>query len=245
MWYSYLLPVIGLILGGCTVYAPVQPTMPLLTEVGQAEIHAGIQLSGRLEAVGAYSPAPHMLLTGAGTVGVKTGGDTYLRTRQAEFGIGGYREFGTNGLLTVIGGGGLGVTRRRTCLWGCDDVQGRTSKLFGQVGAAWELPNSWLGLTYRLAYVEFYQVSQDAVGLTDFGSFRHEIMLFRRQWLFGSEQWFAQSTLGLSISSLRNSARSLAVPDRVADARWEVAGVPTPLLSIGIGWQPAMRPKKR
>ena len=48
----------------CTVYAPMQPVMPLVSQRGQAEAGASIQMLGRMEATGSYSPVQHVVLTG-------------------------------------------------------------------------------------------------------------------------------------------------------------------------------------
>lgn len=54
-----LLPSVSALLllaGGCTVYAPIQPVMPLVSQRGQFEAGANCQFTGRLEATAAYSP---------------------------------------------------------------------------------------------------------------------------------------------------------------------------------------------
>ena len=76
----------------CTVYAPMQGTMPLLTAKGQAEFGASIQPIGRVEATAAYSPANHLLLTAGVTGCPKLGTKNFLVTRQYEVGVGGYQK---------------------------------------------------------------------------------------------------------------------------------------------------------
>ena len=59
--------IVALALGGCTVYAPMQPTVSGIRAVGEAEFGASIQGSGRVEASAVVSPAPGFLLAGAAT----------------------------------------------------------------------------------------------------------------------------------------------------------------------------------
>lgn len=225
----------GLLLASCTVYVPMQPTMPLVQESKQIELAANVHLSPRLEATASYSPAPHVVLTGAGTVGILAGRRDYLRTRQGEIGVGGYWTMGQNGLLSAIGGAGMASTNRQFCAWGCDQFQAKQYKVFGQVGAAWELPSKTIGLTYRLARVQFEQVARDESLVPDFSTYRHELVLFNRYWLGQNEIWYLQSAAGVSISNLR--APRTENTSEIAD-RWFIAGIPSLLFSFGIVWQP-------
>ncbi|TPG65443.1 hypothetical protein [Hymenobacter nivis] len=87
-----LLFVCGALLTGCTVYAPMQPTVATLSRAGQLETSASVQLSGRVEAGALYSPLAHVLVAGSGTYRPHlSGGDsTFFSTRQWEAGAGTY-----------------------------------------------------------------------------------------------------------------------------------------------------------
>lgn len=229
-------------LAGCCAYAPLQPTMPVLTQAGQAEAQASLQPTLRLEAQGAYSPAPHVVVAGAGTVGLQTTGDGFLRTQQGELSGGGYWNIGRRGLISLLGGGGQGTTRRRYCVWGCDDKRAYITKLFGQAGVAWEIPRGWQGITYRVAQLQYSQVLNDGLPVADFPVFRHELLVFQRRRLGISDAWFVQTTAGVSFSNLRApSTDDPNVWPPPSHDRWFTAGLPALMLSLGVSWQPPLR----
>ncbi|MBD2715882.1 hypothetical protein KBK19_12630 [Microvirga sp. STR05] len=217
------------------------PTMPLVEESGQLEVTASVQPSARLEAMAAYSPLNHVVLTGAGSVGLNLGGRQYLRTQQGELGIGGYWSLGNSWLVNAAGGGGLASVDRKTCVWGCDQRKGQYSKLFGQAGIAWIGVFGSASLTYRLSRLQYTGVTNEGNAISDFGTYRHELALATRRYLGWSDTWFWQYTMGVSLSNLKAPGEldSAAQTDR-----WFSAGVPTPFLGIGIGWQPFLRSRR-
>ena len=225
------------LLTSCSVYVPLQPTMPLVEESKQVEVVASLQPTMRLEVAGAYSPLPHMVVTGAGTVGLVTRGKEYLRTRQGEIGVGGYWKLGDNWLLSALGGAGSAATNRRYCAWGCSQLEGGHYKIFGQVGAAYEGRRKTSSLTYRLARVEYSRVKDGEVVLANFGTYRHELVLADRWQLGSNPAWFWQSTAGVSLSNLYSPSSKPTAPQN-QDDRWYAAGLPALLVSFGVGWQP-------
>ncbi len=63
--YSFGLPLAGAaLLSGCAVYVPTVPSTPLLRSKGETEITAAVRGLSSLEAGAAWSPAPHLLVTG-------------------------------------------------------------------------------------------------------------------------------------------------------------------------------------
>jgi hypothetical protein len=131
----------------CTVYAPMQPVMPLLSQRGQFEAGASAQFTGRLEAAAAYSPLRRAALTAALTAAPKLGHEYFLATRQAELGAGGYQPLGDSWLLSTTGGYGLAYCHRGYVDLGIfgpgvySEYTARYHKYFGQVGIA-HIPSS-------------------------------------------------------------------------------------------------------
>ena len=117
-------------LNGCAVYVPTVPATPLL-EKGQVEVTAGLRSFRSGELGAAWSPVPHLLVTGevAGdlgrtstTVTTPQGPVTYLDThRQGSFGLGYYRApAGAAGsYVALLGGVGVG----RTVFFALDDYE--------------------------------------------------------------------------------------------------------------------------
>ena len=116
-------------LTGCAVYVPTVPATPLL-EKGQVEVTAGLRGFSTTELGVAWSPVPHVLVTGelAGNIGsssttttsqqgVKT---TYNDShRQGSVGAGLYRKPTADSYLAVLGGIGWG----RTNLFASEDFK--------------------------------------------------------------------------------------------------------------------------
>lgn len=199
-----------LILGAssCTVYAPIQPTMPLVAAVGQAEAAASLQPNGRLELSAAYSPVPHLLLTAAGTVCPKLGTSNFLVTRQYELGVGGYLPLGSAWLLNGLGGFGQAVNNRGYKDLGIifsstySEYNARYNKLFAQIGIARMGANNSIGFTYRLVQVRFSSLTDTKIGALPLPyMLRHEALFFVRHDLGSGNHWESQATIGLSFSS--------------------------------------------
>ena len=193
----------------CTVYAPMQPTMPLVAAAGQAETAGNIQPNGRVEASVAYSPATHLLFTAGGTACPKLGTDYFLVTRQYEVGAGGYTSLGSSDwLLSGLGGYGQAVSNRGykdvgIIIFGptFSEYNARYSKLFAQAGIARVWDRGSLGFTYRLTQVRFATLTDTRYGelpLTRMA--RHEILFFARRAWGSSSHWESLATAGMSVS---------------------------------------------
>ncbi|KAA9332115.1 hypothetical protein F0P96_11545 [Hymenobacter busanensis] len=223
----------------CTVYAPMQPVMPLVESQGQVEVGASVQPTGRLEATAAYSPVQHVVVTGAGTLGLKVEPNNYLKTRQAELGLGTYWNLGPRWLLSTTGGVGAAFADRRYQFIGVEQFSGNYRKVFGQVGLAHHFADaSTVGLTYRLARVQFDNIVDRPLNTVPaFSLLRHEASAFYRQEVgkgFGT--WYMQGTMGLSISNLKAPSHTDTF-DPVKDQQWYSAGVPAPFVSLGVVWR--------
>lgn len=227
---------IGTILAAtsCTVYAPMQPVMPLVRQRGDIEAGASLQLSGRLEVQAAYSPLPHCVVTGAGTWATRLGQQNYLISRQAEAGLGGYWSLTPKWLLSTLVGGGAAYTDRQYTFWGAERRAGSYSKAFGQVGLAYMGEQGSFSLNYRLARVSYRELETEIGPLAPFHTQRHEVLLATRWTLGTSGIWCLQSTIGMSFSSLQPPRGVSSSED---SDRWFTAGVPVPIASLGVVWQ--------
>ncbi len=188
---------------GCTVYAPMQPTMPLVQAAGQTELGASLQPNGRLEATAAYSPAAHVLLTAGGTMCPKLGSNNFLVTRQYEAGAGGYLPLGSSWLLNGLGGFGQAVSNRGYQDLGSSysEYNARYSKLFGQVGLANVQGYRSIGFTYRLTQVRFAALSDIRLGALPLSDMlRHEASFFHRETWGSNARWETQTLMGISVS---------------------------------------------
>lgn len=104
------------LLGSCTVYAPTVPSTPLL-EKNQVELTAGIRGLNVLELGAAWSPMPHLLLTGEAALRGGSGSTTDINNvtttdedyhRQASVGVGYYRAPTGQSRLYLAAVGGVG-----------------------------------------------------------------------------------------------------------------------------------------
>ena len=230
--YYYLgrvlrLALLSLVAGSCTVYAPMQPTMPLPRAAGQAEGTASIQPNGRVEITGAVSPVRHVLLTAGGTVCPKLGSESFLVSRQYEVGGGAYLPLGDKWLLNGLGGYGQAVNQR-----GYKDLafifastyseySARYNKVFGQVGIAKMQERYAIGATYRLTQVQFSSLTSIQHGdLPLSRMLRHEALLFvRHAWGNGAHgQWESLVTAGFSGSGTPKLDDNTGAPDYGAAA---------------------------
>ena len=223
-----------LVATSCTVYAPMQPVMPLVRQRGDIEAGASLQPSGRLEAQAAYSPLPHCVVAGAGTWATRLDQQNYLVSRQGEVGLGSYWSLTPKWLLSTLAGGGTAYTDRQYTFWGTERRAGSYSKAFGQVGLAYMGEQGSFSLSYRLARVSYRELETEIGPLAPFHTQRHEVLLATR-WMLGSTgNWGLQSNIGMSFSSLQ-PPRGLGNSED--SDRWFAAGVPVPIASLGVVWQ--------
>ncbi|MDB5235098.1 MAG: hypothetical protein JWR44_2091 [Hymenobacter sp.] len=209
----------------CTVYAPMQPIMPLVAGPNQAEASASLQPNGRVEGTVAYSPAMHVLLTAGGSVCPKLGTNNFLVTRQYEFGAGGYLPLGRKWLLNGLGGYGQAVNTRGytdlAFIYGStySEYHARYDKLFAQMGIANVQARHSMGFTFRLTRVHFALLTDSQLGgLPLSNMLRHEALFFFRHALGQSGRWEAQTSIGLSASSTREQDDSQDFSDISAAA---------------------------
>ena len=199
-------------LAGCTVYAPMQPTVSGIRAVGEAEIGASIQGSGRAEASAVVSPAPGFLLAGAVTYRPRLERNkTYFTTRQWEAAAGAYVPIGPRWVISGLGGYGYASTDR---IWGellgnSPDLHARYAKYFGQFCLHYGTKDDGAGLVIRVSQLKFDELSfyspyySGQVQMQDM--WRHELLIYGRP-VFGnraSSRWatMLQGSVGVSLSS--------------------------------------------
>lgn len=187
----------------CTVYAPMQPTMPLVYQRGQAQLGASIQALGRAEVTGAYAPLPYLVVVGGLTASPRLGEQNFLVTRQYELGAGFYQALGQSWLLSGLGGAGQAYSHRGYRGLDASPRQYEASyyKLYGQVGVAYQGPLATFSLTYRLTQVQFNYLQDARLGsLPLTAMLRHELALSNSRPLGSSDRWQLVQTAGISVS---------------------------------------------
>ncbi|WP_223651049.1 hypothetical protein [Hymenobacter psoromatis] len=233
---------------GCTVYAPMQPLMPLVRQRGQLEAGASTQFTGRVEATGAYSPVRRVVLTAGGTLAPKLGDRYFLVTRQYEVGAGLYQPLGPRWLLSGLAGYGQAYCRRGYVDLGIfgpgvySEYEAAYAKRFGQLGIAYGEDSRAISLTYRLVRINF-----DYLRDADYGPLplpamtRHELALSNRLG-FGARptpRWLLTSAVGLSLSgTARLDDTGTSSPYHVVyEANRNL--LPAFFMSLGVVFRPA------
>ncbi|RYU81550.1 hypothetical protein [Hymenobacter persicinus] len=241
-----------LLLGSCTVYAPMQPTISTIHVKGQVEISGGVQASGRVESSVVYSPLPNVLVMGAGTFRPNLGDSTFYQTRQWEAGLGGYLPLGSGWQLTGLAGYGTAHTHRayveEPLIWGermLETYQMRYRKVFGQASLTHEDSRGAVGAVYRLSHLGFDQIDYSAEHFPAYGLplrslVRHEALVFGRRNLGAGGRWQLQGTLGLSMAGQGRHSTS-------EDARYNQVNqvlLPVPTVGLGVVFRPTLRREK-
>ena len=206
----------------CTVYVPMQPLMPLVSQRRQAEFGASLQPTGRLEATAAYSPVPHIVVTSGGTFAPRLGDQTFLVTRQYEVGTGLYQPLGRHLLLSALGGFGQAYCHRGYVDLGIfgpgtpSEYKASYAKYFGQVGLARTGSRVVSGFTYRLTRVKFDYLLDTELGPLPLAAMtRHELTGFLRINLghqVATSWWQLAGAIGISQSSTPKLDDNLGYP---------------------------------
>lgn len=241
------------LLTGCSVYAPMQPTVSTIRHKGETELSATIQPNARVEVGMVHSPIANVLVSGAATFRPKTNDSSSLNTRQWELGLGTYRAVGPHWLFTGLVGGGHATTHKsvmskelyffplgvRNELYQYD---ARYGKLFGQLNASYAFRGGEVGLNYRLNYLRFSELNWQYNGYTMpipvKTMLRHEPQLFCRVDLDRSQpaRWQAQVAVGMS----------LAQNKKAEVENWQMTEahrtrLPMPTASLGLVFRPGKR----
>ncbi|GAB2790802.1 hypothetical protein HNQ93_003387 [Hymenobacter luteus] len=230
----------SLLLAGCSAYAPTSPAVPMVESKGEAEVSGSMQLNGRVEARGVYSPVRHVLVGVGGSTRPNFSSSTFFRVQQAEAMAGGYAKLSEQILFSgMLGAGGARTNRRfREILGGREQYQARYATLFGQAGLGWQLDNGGsISLGYRLTSVRFRQLRDEAQDLPLQRMSRHEILLNLRHNPGWGAQWQTQTSIGIS-----GGRRPGDGPDNDPTAFGvQYTQLPGFLVSLGVVWRPGLR----
>ena len=152
----------GLALAGCSVYAPLQPTVSGIREAHEIEASAGFQANGRLDASIVAAPVPHLLLAAAGCYRPRLCGETYFGTRQWEAAAGTYVLLGPRCVLSGLVGYGYAEAERRSeeipipSPATTADLRAQYSNAYGQLNVHWD---GRFGLVYRAVRLNFDELT--------------------------------------------------------------------------------------
>ncbi|MCB2379904.1 hypothetical protein LGH70_20070 [Hymenobacter sp. BT635] len=252
-----------LLLGSCTVYVPMQPTVSTVSCQGQLELAGSMQANSRLEGTAVYSPLPHTLVMAAGSFRPKIGDTTFSATRQWEAGLGSYAHLGSGWLLTGMAGYGRATTSKAIPGVAIGIYGGGTSvydaryrKLFGQLSLAHEARRQSFGVVYRLARVSYDQLdyrfgldnTAAVVAIPMKSAFRHEGLSFYRVGLDPRNRWQLQATLGLSVAQQPERVVTPVGPNRndgyTEQNEAKKASRPVLMTSLGVVFRPQFLSRK-
>ncbi|GAB2957342.1 hypothetical protein GCM10027048_24820 [Hymenobacter coalescens] len=240
-------------LTGCTVYAPVQPALPVINGAGQTELRASAQFTGRLEGNAAYSPVNHVLLLASGDWRPQypIAGARLHRNRQIGLGLGTYWSLRPGWTVQASAGDawakGARTVERLGIFYGGYQYEyfARYRKPYAQLGVVYQATRAAAGMGYRYAQVRFTSLTatdpnqQAAYRLPASQQERHEPGGFVRVRLGppqAPERWDAEVSAALSLSRRRS-----AVAQETAPTEQELVGFnrgAAVLLGLGITYRP-------
>lgn len=233
------------LLSSCAVYVPTIPSTPLLSKKGEVEITAGVRSMSSLETSVAWSPAPHLLLTGEAALQTAEGSETrnnaafkYQSThRQAALGVGTYRLLGKDqsGYLGVVGGVGYASASiydpnlSPIILFSGPLVHydAKYLRYYGQAYIAHQTAVVNYGASLRGTFVDYSLLQRNGEAVTPLNRFYLEPTLFVR---VGRRAVQGQATLGVSQPLHSN---------RSNPEHFNLAPVTT-LVGVGVVFRPAM-----
>jgi len=183
----FLALLVGIALGGCVVYQPMQGAAPNLHARGESEVTASSYFNNRVELAGSYSPVQHVLVRAAGSSTFAAGDSTAIRSRQYDLGLGTYWELSPGLTAGAIAGYGQAVARARFGTIGVFlpppryDYAVRYHKVFGEAYVLFQAsPTVSFGASYRLTQVAFRSLTNQGQPVDLTGMLRHEPMFFFR-----------------------------------------------------------------
>ena len=237
---------------GCTVYAPMQPVLPLVRQRGRVEAGASAQFTGRAEATVAYSPARRVVLTAGGTLAPKLGDRYFLVTRQYEVGAGLYQPLGPRWLLSGLAGYGQAYCRRGYVDLGIfgsgvySEYEAAYAKRFGQLGIA-RVEDDWaLSLTYRLVRVNFDYLNDAGYGPLPLPAMTRHELAFSSRTSLGSRpepRWLLTTAAGLSVASTARLDETGGSSSRQAAYEANRNLLPAFFASLGVVFRPSRATK--
>jgi len=178
--------VVQLSISSCTVYTPLQPTLPSIRNAGELEVRASVQPTLRGDASIAYSPAKHFLVSAAGGLRPQSNmpDSSLYRASLAEIGLGTYWPLGEYWTLHGLGGFGWGQADRNLSngfiFASHANMFSRYQTQFLQVGTMLHYRRLKLGLGYRFTRVSFQELRSTNLDLPLENQLRHEPFLTAR-----------------------------------------------------------------
>jgi hypothetical protein len=214
-FYSFgTFAILGLaLLSSCAVYVPTIPSTPLVTKKGEVEVTGGIRSLSSVEASAAWSPAPHLLLTGETALQASNGSETRNGTttnyrnvhRQASLGLGTYRLLGQEQAIYLAAVGGLGMASANVYDPNLSPIglfsgplvhyEAHYLRYYGQVYVARQTPRVNYGASLRSTFVDYSRLQRDGATLASLNRVFLEPTLFVR---VGRRALQWQTTVGFS-----------------------------------------------
>ncbi|MDO7888089.1 hypothetical protein [Hymenobacter cheonanensis] len=184
-----------LMLGGCTVYVPMQGAAPEIRAKGEAEVAGSWSLTNRVDASATYSPLRHLLVRAATSA---KGGrpnlsdSNYLQNNQYELGIGTYWPLGEHWLVGGLASFGQAHSQARyvddggvKLFSGVQAIEHQFDAIYakytGEVYVSYQ-PSEVvsLGFSYRLVQLRLTDVTDGGVPVAAGPILRSEPMFFVR-----------------------------------------------------------------
>ena len=230
-------------LAGCAVYVPTVPSTPLV-EKGQIEVTAGVRNLTSLEMGAAWSPVPHLLVSGEAAL--QRIEDEQLKNRvsvpnveshkQVGLGIGTYALTTGAKPLYLAAVAGFGIAKadvHEANLFGPNDrFQAQYWRYYAQFYLAHPSEQWTWGASMRGTWVAYQQLLQEGEAVASAATFYLEPHLFLR---YGTGPLQGYATLGISqpvghdLTANRSTMRVLAPTSS--------------LLSVGVVFKPHLLSK--
>ncbi|MGI4875150.1 MAG: hypothetical protein ACRYFX_28680 [Janthinobacterium lividum] len=214
-WHALVIPAVGL-LGGCSVYTPMQGAAPEIRHKGELEATGSWSLTNRVEAAITYSPLNHLLVRAA--TGSKGGGHplqdsaSFSQLNQYELAVGTYWPLGPHWLVGGLAGFGQAHAEAHyafdgdTFIYFGSPAYHRFNAIYGKYSgeayATWQpSPRTSMGLSYRVVQLRLTDVTDNGVPVAAAPILRYEPMLYLRWWPGSVEQGLVQVQLAIGVSS--------------------------------------------
>lgn len=233
---------LGVSLGGCAVYLPMQCAAPALYDKGQVELAGSAYFNKRLNGAINYSPVRHLLVRAALDGKADADDSTYTRSRQYELAVGTYWPLGEQVVLGALVGAGQARSQVRyrpieTPSPEQYEYDAHYNKLVGEVYGTWQIgPTMQFGAAYRLTHVRFTSLTNLGRPLSLTSMLRSEPMFFLRS-TFGFRP--GGERLAYVQAGVGGSALLRAWPGQLGGPESNLLDSNT-YLTIGLGFFPSM-----
>jgi hypothetical protein len=248
----------ALLLGGCSVYAPMLGAAPEIRAKGELEATAAWSLTNRFDVGATYSPVRHLLVRaaastkGGGRTAAPNDSSSYSQVNQYELAVGTYWPLGEHWLVGGLAGFGQTHAEARYTDDGTVRIfsfrdpaphlfDAHYRKYSGEAYVTYQpTPALSLGLSYRVVQVRLTDVTDFGVPVRAAPVLRGEPMFFLRVRPSLSELFQLQMAVGGSSTFGYNE---LTAADRTDPARQFKLG--RGYLSVGVAFYPHMLWRKK